>query len=402
MREKTGVLKALNVSFIIYAWEKHSASKKFSIFALCFEKREFMWRNFVLVLVSVLSAIPVFAATREDVSSSTAAGSEDKENKKTDFRINIALDTRLDGQVTAYSGTPEKSTELGFAGKFITLVVDGSITENLTYGYRQRLFTKDLNPTSFFNATDWLYLKYRFHKNFTFTAGKDVIAIGGFEYDMNPIDVYFYSMYCNNVTCYQLGLSLTYMDNKGNHSLKAQVTNSPFSTGAYDGKFAYNLLWSGNMGWFKTLYSVNMVERERGHFLNYIALGNRFTWNPVTIDLDYTNRYAVGGSQRGFFSDFSLTCMVTCTISKKFNIFLKGGYDRNLGQAADTEDPYDPMVVPGSKYFIYGAGVEFFPIKDKKDLRVHAFWYSDNSKPVPNTFNIGVRWRIKVFQSDKS
>ena len=126
-----------------------------------------MWRNFVLVLISVLSAIPVFAATREDVPASTAAGSEDKENKKTDFRINIALDTRLDGQVTAYSGTPEKSTELGFAGKFITLVVDGSITENLTYGYRQRLFTKDLNPTSFFNATDWLYLKYRFHKNFT-------------------------------------------------------------------------------------------------------------------------------------------------------------------------------------------------------------------------------------------
>lgn len=348
-------------------------------------------RLFALLALMAMATVPVHAAAEEE-----------KEDKKLDFKINIALDTRLDGQVTAYSGSPEKDTEFGFAGKFITLVVDGAITENLTYAYRQRLFTKDLNPTTFFNATDWLYLKYRFHKNFTLTAGKDVIAIGGFEYDMNPIDVYFYSMYCGNVTCYQLGLSLAYINDKGNHSLKAQVTNSPFSTRAYDGKFSYNLLWSGDMGWFKTLYSVNMAERERGRFLNFIALGNRFSLDPVTVDIDYTNRYAVGAGQRGFFSDFSLTCMVTCALSEKFNIFLKGGYDQNLGQEAGVENPYDPMVVPGSKYLVYGAGVEFFPIKGKKDLRLHAFWYSDNSRPVPNTFNIGVRWRIKVLQSDKS
>lgn len=365
------------------------AYEKFSIFAPCFVKKTIMHtRLLALFAVLALAAVPA------------AAQKEEKEDKKLDFKINIALDTRLDGQVTAYSASPDKGTELGFGGKFITLVMDGAITENLTYAYRQRLFTKDLNPTTFFNATDWLYLKYRFHKNFSLTAGKDVIAIGGFEYDMNPIDVYFYSMYCNNVTCYQLGLSLTYVDDKGDHSLKAQVTNSPFSTAAYDGRFAYNLLWSGNMGWFKTLYSVNMVERERGHYLNYIALGNRFAFNPVTVDIDYTNRYAVGGNQRGFFSDFSLTCMVTCSLSEKFNVFLKGGYDQNLGQEAGISNPYDPMVVPGTKYFVYGAGVEFFPIKGKKDLRLHAFWYSDNSNPVPNIFNIGVRWRINVFQSE--
>lgn len=331
-----------------------------------------------------------------------ASNEDERDGKKLDFKINIALDTRLDGQVTAYPAASGKDAEFGFAGKFITLVVDGAITDDLTYGYRQRLFTKDLNPTSFFNATDWLYLKYRFHDNLTLTAGKDIIAIGGFEYDMNPIDVYFYSMYCGNVTCYQLGLSLAYMNDKGNHTLKAQVTNSPFSTAAYDGKFAYNLYWSGDMGWFKTLYSVNMLERERGNFLNFIVLGNRFTFKPVTVDVDYVNRYAVGAGQRGFFSDFSLTCMVTCALSEKFSIFLKGSYDQNLGQAAGVETPYDPLVLPGSEYFIYGAGLEFFPIKGKKDLRLHAFWYSDNSKPVPNTFNIGVRWRIKVFQFDKS
>ena len=86
-------------------------------------------RLLALLALMAMATVPVHAAAEEE-----------KEDKKLDFKINIALDTRLDGQVTAYSGSPEKDTEFGFAGKFITLVVDGAITENLTYAYRQRHF----------------------------------------------------------------------------------------------------------------------------------------------------------------------------------------------------------------------------------------------------------------------
>lgn len=327
--------------------------------------------------------------------------SQNKEkNPDIDPTVNIALDARVDGQAIAYSGDPQQDAKFGFGGKFITLIVDGSITDKLTYAYRQRLFMQHAGPKEFFNATDWLYLKYRFHKNFAFSFGKEVINVGGFEYDMNPIDVYFYSGFCQNLNAaYQFGATLTYISNDERHNLKAQVTNSPFAKESFDGLLAYNLMWVGNMDWFRTMYSVNLVERVKGHYFNYIALGNKFTFNPVTIDLDYTNRYALASAQKGFFSDFSLTCNVSVALCDKWNIFVKGSYDQNLGQEEGVTDPYDTMVLPGTQYAIYGAGVEFFPLEGKRDLRLHAFWYSDNTKPVPNCFNIGVRWRMKVFSN---
>ena len=93
------------------------AYEKFSIFAPCFVKKTIMHTR-LLALFAVLALAAVPAAAQE----------EEKEDKKLDFKINIALDTRLDGQVTAYSASPDKGTELGFGGKFITLVMDGAIT----------------------------------------------------------------------------------------------------------------------------------------------------------------------------------------------------------------------------------------------------------------------------------
>lgn len=324
----------------------------------------------------------------------------------TDKKVSIAFDARIDGKVTGWPGE-DINPQVGFGGKFINIVIDGSITDKLTYAYRQRLFLDHGTVRDFFNATDWLYLKYRFHKNFYVSGGKEVINVGGFEYDANPIDVYFASNFWNNLTgAYQFGATLGYISGNGNHTIKAQVTNSPFAAAAYDGRFAYNLLWTGKMGCFTSLYSVNMIETHRkGHFLNYIALGNRFDVGPVRIDFDYTNRYAAGERQNGFFSDFSVNCNVTWAVAECVNIFVKGGYDQNLGQDASLnhedkiydDSVYDIMVRPGVQYAFYGAGAEFFPLKGKRDLRLHAFICSDNTSPAPITFNAGIRWRMTVF-----
>lgn len=56
---------------------------------------------------------------------------------------------------------------------------------------RHRLNKKN-NDASFFDATDWLYLAYR-KDNWELSAGKQVVAIGGYEYDAAPIDLYFCS-----------------------------------------------------------------------------------------------------------------------------------------------------------------------------------------------------------------
>ncbi len=123
---------------------------------------------------------------------------------------------------------------------------------------------------------------------------------------------------------------------------------------------AYNIIWYGKIaGWMNTIWSVNMLEYEKGHFINYLALGNKFLLGRVSADLDYMNRYAGKG----------------------------------------TAFAYDRYVLPGVELGFYGAGVEYFPIKSaKQSVRLHAFWHSNTSTPVPQTFNVGLRWQMNVLE----
>ena len=68
-------------------------------------------------------------------------------------------------------------------------------------------------------------------------------------------------------------------------------------------------------------------------------------------------------------------------------------------QEAGAGFAYDRYVLPGVELGFYGAGVEYFPMKAaKKSLRLHAFWHSSTANPVPQTFNVGIRWQMKVLE----
>ena len=197
----------------------------------------------------------------------------------------LRLEARGDYQRFYNDGTSVKE-ETGFKGKFLNVRLDGQIGENLTYSYRQRL-NKPHDDASFFDATDWLYLTYTKNR-WSISGGKQVIGIGGFEYDLSPIDVYYFSGFCNNISSYAFGASVSYAPS-ADDMLTAQVCESPFRVPEND-VYAYNLMWMGKHGCWQTLYSVNMIETLPGHFINYIALGNRFTFGNVTLTLDLMNR----------------------------------------------------------------------------------------------------------------
>ena len=98
------------------------------------------------------------------------------------------------------------------------------------------------------------------------------------------------------------------------------------------------------------------------------------------------------------FEDFSLHGKVAVAVSKSVNLFAKGGYDVNRAQKAGAAYIYDRYVLPGVELGFYGAGVEYFPIKEAKQaLRLHAFWCSNTSEPVQQTFNIGLRWQMDLL-----
>ena len=118
--------------------------------------------------------------------------------KAQDNGLRLQAETRID-----YSGEQLKSDDYkaGFYGRYLNVILSGTIGDKFSYAYRQRL-NKAHADQSFFDATDWLYLNYAPSSNWQFSAGKQVVAIGGYEYDRAPIDLYFCSEFWNNIACY--------------------------------------------------------------------------------------------------------------------------------------------------------------------------------------------------------
>ena len=132
----------------------------------------------------------------------------------------LKLETRADFTFDYHLGhdTVAPSIDHGFAGKYLVVALDGTIGNKFSYHLRQRLNTPNINfANTFFQGTDWAYLNWNLTDNFFLSAGKQVVAIGGWEYDSNLIDIYYGTEFWNTVCCYEVGASLNFKDNSGEH-----------------------------------------------------------------------------------------------------------------------------------------------------------------------------------------
>ena len=86
-----------------------------------------------------------------------------------------------------------------FTGDHFNLNVRGQLTDKLDFRIRQRLNKAVFDAKNIFNATDFLYLRWQATPKLALTAGKNALFIGGYEFDAVPIDVYYYSNFCNNL-----------------------------------------------------------------------------------------------------------------------------------------------------------------------------------------------------------
>lgn len=301
----------------------------------------------------------------------------------------------------------------GLDGKFFNFEMKGSFLQDFSYRIRQRI-----DMTAGGSKTDFMILSYHAGKNFSITAGRMPLAVGGWEYDLPPIDVYFASLFWNNFACYDIGAQVEFHTTDGNHDIIFQVTNSTFNRTDAEGgfirlpnRYTYNLIWYGRMGAFSTSYSINMMEQNKGEYINYIALGNMFDFGRLDFYVDFMNR--------GFFNqkdfllgDFTVIGEVKYAFTDKFTAMVKGGYDRNKHGYYDTSgvwpvpQAFDMAVTPGVEYVFAGLGFEAYPYKGNKNVRLHGlFAFNELTQPTddmmnPNSSNlslqaqVGVTWRI--------
>lgn len=318
------------------------------------------------------------------------------EETATDPLVKLQAEVRLDYQHDWLDGHTVKDNT-GFEGKYINFRLDGNITDGLSYSWRQRL-NKPHKDASFFDATDWVYLNYDFGR-WSVAGGKQVVAIGGWEYDRAPIDLYGCSVFWNNVPCYQIGGSVSFRPSAAD-KLTFQLCESPFYTPENRNMYAYNLMWNGSHGIYSSIWSANLIEYAPGHYISYLALGNKFSFGRLSLELDLMNRASSG--QTFLLRDMSVMGEIAYTPSQRWKVFGKMTYDVN-----NTRSDADLCVAPGTELKMAGAGVEYFPLADKRNtLRVHAnVFYSwgknANSADVMQNkttlVDVGVKWNMNLL-----
>ena len=392
-------------------------------------KYQIMRKLYTIIGLVLCILLPLSAISQNETVKKEKKKKEKKEvnpnfkHKFTTFHLEARADFEYDYDLITMSNINSwdagqtvtvKQHNYGFRGDYFNFLLGGEIGDHFSYFIRQRIIPIK-GYTEFFDNTDFLYIQYKFNDQWSLRMGKEAIYVGGFEYDAPPIDVYYYTHYWGSFPCFLLGMSAAYTDKSGKNKIVLNVANSPYvhymNNTWNAGLLSYNLYWSGNFGPFHTLYSVNMIEYERGKFINYIALGNQLKFNQWSIYFDWVNRAA---GFHNFFKDFSLVSRLDWHVSPSVNLFAKGGYEQNTAEyyytvGGNSHVDVDMLMPNNRVHWFYGLGMEYRP-RVYPDLRVHA--YVANSTMTPSrdlvtdngwkdmtlTANVGVTWKLDFMK----
>lgn len=314
----------------------------------------------------------------------TAVNAADAETQA----VKVSLDMRADF-LADHTRMPDGSTtdDSRIGGYQYNLKINGHITPRLSYNFKQYLNKVRAYEGSQFGATAIANIDYRVTDRLTIGAGKQTLMIGGFEYWSSSIDLFFWSMYFDNIACYQFGASCAYATADGKHVFTAQASNSPYQK-IGESCYAYSLMWSGRMGAYESSWSTNLIEYERGKYTHYISLGNKLAFGGFHVQLDVMNR-AVGGC-RYLLDNYSVIGEAKYFISPVVAVYAKGGVEK-------YRDLPDAGTRVSNKFV--GGGVEVFPLRGNRDLHLHAVWHTANDIDSSrlSQFNIGVKWKADIF-----
>lgn len=305
-----------------------------------------------------------------------------------------------------------------FKARQLRLEVRGDITDRIFYRFRHRL-NKSNAATSLDNlakATDMLYAGFRLDDKWTLTAGKMCQAWGGFEFDLNPMNIYEYSDFIDNMDNFMLGGMITYAPN-ANHEFNLQVTdvrNDSFeniyanSTGLKQSNvpLTYILNWNGSLfdGVLQTRWGVGLQSEADGYNNTMVMLGTRVALPKFQAFLDYMR--ADEQLDRLNYTPQSNNGKGEPLKNTKYNTFvLKGEYQpipslnlfaQGIYETAESDLAGNKMTGLG-----YYGGVEYlpFPSQDLRFFLAYVGRSRDKNSITENTnrVSLGMMYRIKAF-----
>ena len=305
-----------------------------------------------------------------------------------------------------------------FKARQLRLEVRGDITDRIFYRFRHRL-NKSNAATSLDNlakATDMLYAGFRLDDKWTLTAGKMCQAWGGFEFDLNPMNIYEYSDFVDHMDNFMLGAMITYAPNK-NHEFNFQITdvrNDSFEAlygtatntiNASKAPLTYIFNWNGSFfdNLIQTRWGGGLQSEADGYNNWMLMLGTKLNLPKFQVFFDYM--MANEQLDRLKYTPMSSTVLVKDAKYNSFvlkaeyqpipqlNIFAQGLYETAKNDLTDNK-------MTGIGYF---AGVEYLPF-EKQDLRFFLAYIGrsrenklTNVTTDTNRVSIGLMYRIKAF-----
>lgn len=332
-------------------------------------------------------------------------------------KIKAHINLEFAGSANAYF-TAGKFDEASFKMNRVRLEIYGRLHDKLSYHFRQS-FNKYSNPYSVDNMSssiEYANIKWHVGERFDLVAGKQFLAVAGYEGYVNGLLVREFSDFNNNFEIYQTGL-MGVVRLHPDHHLMLQVTNNRNSSdnemylyGFPEGleSTRFPLLGTVNWnGWFadKTvhlMYSASAGQLAKGKNVYYLMCGNIYEKGPVLAYLDVLySRSAIDSQQRITTLQGQSRGMLPVTAQNtqyltfianvdyqfhpKWNAYLKGVYE-----TAGVYEANGPFAA-GRYLTTWNAQacVEWFPFTEDKGFKVFAHYLYKGHKLAENAIALG-------------
>lgn len=378
------------------------------------------------LIISIFLTVSAYAQTNhtltmdEDLSTVVERLMDRRDSLKNDGykirKIKSHINLEFASSANAYF-SDGKFDEASFKMNRVRLEIYGRLNDHLSYHFRQS-FNKYSNPYSVDNMSSSIeYANIKWHQGdrFELVAGKQFLAVGGYEGYVNGLLVREFSEFNNNFEIFQTGLMGTVKFTPTQHLILQVVNNRSASD---DQTYIYGLpagLESSKLpllgtvnwnGWFldgalHLMYSASAGQLAKGKNVYHLMCGNIYKKGPVLAYLDVLySRAAVDYQQRITVLQnglapvtaqnveyFTLIANFDYSFHPKWNTYLKGAYE--------TAGVYEANgAFAKGKYMTAWnaqACVEWFPFTEDKGFKVFAHYVYKGFDITENALAIGGR-----------
>ena len=298
--------------------------------------------------------------------------------------------------------TENNFDEVSFKTNRVRLEILGQLNDQLSYHFRQS-FNRYHNPNAVDNlpsSIEYAYIKWK-KNNFELVAGKQFVALAGYEGYVNGIKVREFSEFNNNTEIFQTGLSGVYNFSptqfvmlqaanlragqdadvlRYNLPQGVEPTKAPLlATVAWHGMFADKTIY--------LQYAASAGQVAKGKNIYFLTCGNIYEKGPVLAYLDVLySRSAVDIQQRVTLLQgpdmevapataqnvqyLTFIADVDYKFSPKWNVYFKGAYE--------TAGVYETNgVFEAGRYMTSWnaqACLEWFPFSEENGFKVFAHY----------------------------